>query len=82
MENTVRTVSECSVKMNENVLEFSISANGFLYNMVRILAGTALDVAYVRLDVNCAAEVFKTGDRALAGPTLPPKGLFLNKVFY
>ena len=82
VEDTVRTVSECAAKINENVLEFSISANGFLYNMVRILAGTALEASYGRLDTNCAAEVFKTGDRALAGPTLPPQGLFLNKVFY
>ena len=82
VEGTVRTVSECAAKINENVLEFSISANGFLYNMVRILAGTALEASYGRLDTNCAAEVFKTGDRALAGPTLPPQGLFLNKVFY
>lgn len=82
VEDTVRTVSECKADLKDNILEFSISANGFLYNMVRIIAGTALEVAYERLETDCAIDVFKTGERALAGPTLPPQGLFLNKVFY
>lgn len=82
VEDTVRTVIDCNAVLKDNVLEFSVTANGFLYNMVRILAGTALEVSYGRLDTNCADEVFKTGDRALAGPTLPPQGLFLNKVLY
>ena len=74
--------SHTHVESKDNILEFSISANGFLYNMVRILAGTALEVSSGRLNVNCAEQVFNTGDRALAGPTLPPQGLFLNKLFY
>ena len=82
VEDTVRTISECRVEVKENILEFSVSADGFLYNMVRILAGTALEVSYGRLNSDCATEIFQSGDRSKGGPTLPPHGLFLNKVFY
>lgn len=80
--DTVRTVSECAVTSDENKIHFKITANGFLYNMVRILAGTALAVGYKRLDYDCYNEVFKTGDRAKAGDTLPPHALMLEKVYY
>lgn len=82
VEDTVRTVAECSVYCDQDFLCFDITANGFLYNMVRILAGTALDVGCKKLPVDVALEVFQTKDRSLAGNTLPPKGLFLNKVYY
>ncbi|MBR4910668.1 MAG: tRNA pseudouridine(38-40) synthase TruA [Clostridia bacterium] len=80
--DTVRTVSECSVNTQENKIYFRITANGFLYNMVRILAGTALAVGYGRLDTGVAEDVFSKKDRSLAGDTLPPQGLFLEKVIY
>jgi len=82
VDDTTRTVKECCVKQNGNTLSFEIIADGFLYNMVRILAGTALAVGLGRLDKNCADEIFKTNNRALAGDTLPPHGLFLDEVFY
>ena len=82
VEDTVRTVTECKVISENGKLYFKISANGFLYNMVRILAGTALAVGYGRLKVSCANNVFELKDRSLAGDTLPAKGLFLEKVFY
>ncbi len=82
VEDTVRTVSECEFEKNGRDMRFVISADGFLYNMVRIIAGTALDVSSGRLSPDCALEVFKSCDRSLAGQTLPPRGLFLEKVFY
>ena len=82
VENTVRTVSECFVRCEDNKIYFSVSANGFLYNMVRILAGTALAVGYERLNTDVAEQVFEKKERALAGDTLPPNGLFLDRVFY
>ena len=82
VEDTVRVISECSVHKEENFINFEVSANGFLYNMVRILAGTALAVGYGRLDACCYEEIFNTLDRSKAGDTLPPYGLRLNKVFY
>ncbi len=81
-EDTVRTVTECFVDKNERLIRFSISADGFLYNMVRIAAGTALEVGMGRLSPLCADDMFLTGDRSFGGPTLRPQGLILNKVFY
>lgn len=80
--DTVRTVSECRMTEDDGLPALSISADGFLYNMVRIITGTALAVSDGRLSVNCAEEIFSTLDRSLAGETAPPQGLFLNKVFY
>lgn len=81
-DDTVRTVSECFVDTKDRFVRFSISADGFLYNMVRIAAGTALEVGMGRLSPDCASDMFLTGERDLGGPTLPPHGLILNKVFY
>lgn len=80
--NTVRTVSECSFYENNGIYMLKISADGFLYNMVRIIAGTVLEVSYGKRNPNCAAQIFKTKERSFAGKTLPPQGLFLEKVFY
>ncbi|MDD6479265.1 MAG: tRNA pseudouridine(38-40) synthase TruA [Oscillospiraceae bacterium] len=80
--DTVRTVNYCEIRKNGDFTSLYISADGFLYNMVRIIVGTALEVSMGRLSPDCAEEIFKTGDRALAGPTVSPNALFLNKVFY
>lgn len=82
VEDTVRTVTECYVYSQDNNLYFKITANGFLYNMVRILAGTALAVGYKRLPTDCYTDVFNTKNRAKAGDTLAPHGLSLHKVYY
>lgn len=60
----------------------TVAANGFLYNMVRIIAGTLLQVGAGRMLPDALPAVIAGKDRALAGPTLPAKGLFLNRVFY
>ncbi len=80
--DTVRTVSECFVSIENNYINFEITANGFLYNMVRIIAGTALAVGQRRLKYDCYNEIFLSGDRSKAGDTLPPFALFLEKVYY
>lgn len=80
--DTVRTINYCRVKSRDNTVVFSVNADGFLYNMVRILAGTALAVGYGRIPINCALSIFDNKDRSLAGDTLSPKGLFLKKVNY
>lgn len=82
VENTVRTVSECSVTKEKDIVKLKITGDGFLYNMVRIITGTAVDVSDGRLDVNCALSVFETKSREMAGVTAPPQGLFLEKVYY
>ncbi len=82
VQDTVRTVTECRLITDDGLPAVSVSADGFLYNMVRIIVGTAFDVSQKRLSPDCAAEIFRTGNRELAGITAPANGLFLNRVFY
>ena len=82
VEDTVRTVTECSYHSEGNRGYFKITANGFLYNMVRIAVGTALEVAEGRLTPECALIAFESKDRGVLGKTIQPQGLFLSKVFY
>lgn len=82
VEDTVRTITSCFVKQENNIITFEIEGNGFLYNMVRILAGTALAVGQKRLSADCYNDIFKNNDRSLAGDTLPALGLILDEVYY
>ncbi len=82
VQNTVRTVKECIVKKEDNKIFFEVIADGFLYNMVRIMAGTALAVGYGKCDCFVAERIFLSKDRSLGGDTLPPHGLFLESVIY
>lgn len=80
--DTVRSVTECNAVREGNTVILSITADGFLYNMVRIIAGTALYVAYGKIDPASIKEIIESKERSLAGPTLSPQGLYLDKVFY
>lgn len=82
VEDTVRTVTECRAFREDDVINISVSADGFLYNMVRIIVGTLVDVSDGRIDVNAAADIIKSKNRGYAGFTAPAHGLYLNKVFY
>jgi len=59
-----------------------VSGNGFLYNMVRIIAGTLLEVGRGRIDPDAIPTILERTDRAAAGPTLPPEGLCLMWIDY
>lgn len=80
--DTVRTISECSAERIGDEIVISVSADGFLYNMVRIIVGTAVDVSDGKIDSDKAEEILASADRNRAGRTAPPQGLFLKKVFY
>ena len=82
VEDTVRTVTECFVNTNGNYIDLEITGDGFLYNMVRIIVGTALAVGFGRLQPDCYTDIFASGNRSLGGDTLPPHALILDKVFY
>ncbi len=82
VDDTVRTITECKVTSNGNYINLEVMGDGFLYNMVRIIAGTALAVGYQRLQPDCYNQIFNTANRALAGDTLPPHALILEKVYY
>lgn len=82
VSDTVRTVSECSVSRDGDDITVSISANGFLYNMVRIVTGTLIDVGSGKIDPDDIPKIIASCNREMSGPTVKPNGLFLNKVFY
>lgn len=82
VEDTVRTISECYVTKENDDIVLTVSANGFLYNMVRIIVGTAVEVSDKRIKVEDIPEILSSKKRELAGVTAPPQGLFLEKVHY
>ena len=82
VEDTVRTVSSASVTKNGRLIEVRISADGFLYNMVRIIVGTLVEVAHGRISPDKIGEIIESRDRSRAGMTAPPQGLYLNRVTY
>ena len=82
VKDTVRTVAECSVIRNGDDCFFSITANGFLYNMVRIFVGTMLLLPEGKIQVDEIPDIINSRDRSRAGMTVVPHGLYLNKVSY
>ena len=81
--DAVRTVRSAEVyRENGGCIVFSVSADGFLYNMVRIMVGTLCDVAQGRAEPDEIPGIIKGRDRSRAGSTAPPEGLYLNEVFY
>lgn len=86
-QTTVRTIFDCSVTRLEadaeaQRLRIDVSGNGFLYNMVRIIAGTLHEVGRGKIDPNQIPVILESRDRTNAGPTLPPEGLRLEWVRY
>jgi tRNA pseudouridine38-40 synthase len=78
----VRTIYSASVRRDGELVVFSVRGNGFLYNMVRIMAGTLLYVAEGKINPQDIPAIIDGKDRTKAGITAIPDGLYLNKVFY
>ncbi len=76
-ESTVRTIYDLSVRKEEGSVVIRVTGNGFLYNMVRIIAGTLVDVGTGKKNPSEIEGIIQSCDRRLAGPTLPAKGLTL-----
>ncbi len=81
-DNPVRTVEKLNIFSRAGFIRLDIRANGFLTYMVRIVAGTLLDVGRGKILPGDIREILKARERQRAGPTLPSKGLCLMKVFY
>lgn len=82
-DSTVRSVEACSVtRLSDDLIAIDISGNGFLYNMVRIISGTLVEVGRGKMDMARVAHALASLDRRNAGPTLPPTGLCLMWMEY
>lgn len=82
VKNRVRTIYDCQVKQQKQKVWIEITGDGFLYNMVRIIAGTLYQVGRNKLESKEMKTIIQSKNRALAGPTLPPEGLILMHVSY
>ena len=80
--DTVRFVDYLDIRRNGEIIEFRIHADGFLYNMVRIIVGTLIEVGTGRFSASDVEKIIEAKDRTLAGMTAPPDGLYLNRVDY
>jgi tRNA pseudouridine38-40 synthase len=79
--DAVREVYSAEVKRDGERIVFSVSANGFLYNMVRIMMGTLIDLSLSRLPLDIERIILEK-DRSKAGFTAPPEGLYLYRAEY
>ena len=81
-KSSVRTIYDAKVLVDGDRINIELTGNGFLYNMVRIIAGTLLDVGIGKIQPEDIPKIIESKDRKLAGKTLPPHGLFLVNVNY
>ncbi len=77
-----RTVTELDVSREGSLITVRIQADGFLYNMVRIIVGTLLNVSEGKFKPSDIPDILNALDRTRSGPKAPAHGLYLNKVFY
>lgn len=80
--NMVRTVTRADWEREGGIVRFTVAADGFLYHMVRIMVGTLLRVAEGKLEPGDIEGILAAENRRAAGPTAPPQGLYLKKVYY
>ncbi len=82
-KTTVRTIKKAEIiKDKDNRITITLSGDGFLYNMVRIICGTIVDVGLGKIEVEDIPKIIDSKDRKRAGKTLPPQGLYLVEVKY
>lgn len=82
VKSTVREIYSCEIMGGAGRVAIRVSANGFLYNMVRAISGTLVYVGIGKLRPDEVRSALLSGDRERAGPTLPPDGLYLTDLHY
>jgi tRNA pseudouridine38-40 synthase len=80
--SSVRNILDLVVCRNDELVCIEVEADGFLYNMVRVIAGTLVQVGIGKRPESWVGEVLRAESRVMAGPTAPPQGLYLVKVRY
>ncbi len=81
-KSSVRIIYSGKVERKEDLVIIELTGNGFLYNMVRIIAGTLLEVGLGKIKPEDIKNIIESEDRQKAGKTLPPQGLYLVNVEY
>ena len=81
-KSSIRTIYSASLVTEGTSIGIDLTGNGFLYNMVRIIVGTLVDVGLERIKAEDIPKIIESKDRTKAGKTLPPHGLMLLKVEY
>ena len=81
-KNSVRKIFKTNIEVHNDRIFIEFTGSGFLYNMVRILSGTLVDVGLGKIKPNDIPNIILSGERQKAGKTLPPHGLYLLKVEY
>ena len=82
VKSTVRTVYYYDVEREGDLIRLRVCANGFLYNMARAMAGTVVYAAEGKIKPEEIGEILASGNRTAAGPTVPPGGLYMTKLWY
>ncbi|MDD6213981.1 MAG: tRNA pseudouridine(38-40) synthase TruA [Firmicutes bacterium] len=82
VKTTVRTIYSIDISKKDDIIEISVCGNGFLYNMVRIIAGTLVFVGGGKLNPDDMSDIIASCDRKRAGMTAPAAGLYLSEVYY
>lgn len=82
VKDNVRTITEVQVEKEGDYIKIYVSGDGFLYNMVRIMVGTLLEVGEKKVNPEYVKEIIESKDRKKAGKVVPAKGLCLEKVFF
>ncbi|MCI8526531.1 MAG: tRNA pseudouridine(38-40) synthase TruA [Oscillospiraceae bacterium] len=81
-KSSVRTIQALDIRRLGDEVRFTVTGDGFLYNMVRIVVGTLLEVGLRRREAGCIPEILAARSRAAAGETAPARGLCLMEVYY
>ncbi len=82
VRSTIRTVYDYRVSRDGDMLRLQVSANGFLYNMARAMAGTVVYAAEGKILPQQIGALLESGNRTAAGPTVPPGGLYMTHLWY
>ncbi|EJO5348510.1 tRNA pseudouridine(38-40) synthase TruA [Clostridium botulinum] len=82
VKTSVRTINKFEINKEDNFIKFIITGNGFLYNMVRIIVGTLIEVGLNKREPEDIKYVIESKDRTKSGPCVPSSGLCLKEVFY
>lgn len=82
VECSIRTISRIFLDKNDDIISLEVTSSGFLYNMMRIITGTLVDVARGKIKYEDIKGIIEGGNRKKAGQTAPPEGLYLVEVYY